>query len=103
IEGSAAGLDYLFVAGAAVVMVTSVIAVIHSLVRLIGGKRNCRGWVIGLIQIIGYIAYAAGIYFYLEAQQTSTDDAMMALTMLINAVPALIHLILCACSPKKCK
>ena len=103
INGDVAGLDYLFVAGAAIIMVTSVIAVIHSLVRLIGGKRNCRGWVIGLIQIIGYIAYAAGTYFYLDAQSGANDNSMAALLLLVNAIPALIHLILCACSPKKCK
>ena len=108
-----AGLDLggiIFVAGGVLAVVMGIIGIIHSSVR-IAGKCNCRGWIIGLLYVIAMLATFAGSIFVAE-KAVSFDVLLAALkdytnvaALVVTCIPAIIHLIVAACSPraKKCK
>jgi hypothetical protein len=108
-----AGLDLggiIFVAGSVLAVIMGLIGIIHSSVR-IAGKCNCRGWIIGLLYVIAMLAAFAGSIFVAE-KAVSFDVLLASLknytniaALAVTCVPAIIHLIVAACSPraKKCK
>ncbi|MBQ8178264.1 MAG: zinc ribbon domain-containing protein [Clostridia bacterium] len=98
----------IFGAGAVVVALMGLIGIIHGSVR-IAGKCNCRGWIIGLFAIIGALAYNVGMAALLKG--AISVDAILdylaeggVFNVAVYVIVALVHLIVCACSPraKKC-
>ena len=105
--------DILFVGGSIAMVVVGLAGIIHASVR-IAGKCKCRGWIIGLLYIVAFLASFAGSIFIANNRVVSMDvladfikNDIMAnvLSIVMGIVPALVHLIVCACSPraKKCK
>lgn len=105
--------DLMFVGGYALATIMGLVGIIHSSVR-IAGKCNCRGWIIGLLYIVGFaVAFVGGIFMASgEISMVALSKAMSldlfldnAITIALFVVPALVDLIVCACSPraKKCK
>ncbi len=109
-----AGLElfgYIRLAGVAVMVITALAAIIHSIVRLASGNAKCRGWIIGLLYIIAAVAFAIGTIF--AGGKAFAFDAIVAyVTDLINTniikfiggvvavVVAFIHLVVTAASPR---
>ena len=98
----------IFGAGAVIFALMGLIGIIHSSVR-INNKSNCRGWIIGLIALIAGIAYNVGMAALLKG--ALSVDAVLdymkeggVINLIIYAILSLVHLIVCACSPraKKC-
>ena len=95
----------VFATVSTLVLGVSIIAgFIHSLVRLCSGKAKCRGWIIGVIMLIGFV-------LSFVALSDLTMDGILALVsanvlaVVLNVVLMIVYLVLCACSPrvKKCK
>ncbi len=112
-----AGLElfgYLRLAGAAVMVITALAAIIHSIVRLANGSAKCRGWIIGLLYLVATVAFAIGTIF-LGGKAFAFDAIIAYVTNLINAnlvkfiggavavVASFIHLVVTAASPRGCK
>ncbi len=90
-------------AGAAVVALMGLIGIIHGSVR-IAGKCKCRGWIVGLFAIVGGLAYIVGGSIVVNGAFAfnAVIDYVMdgGIISAASVAVALIHLIVCACSPK---
>lgn len=98
--------EIILFAGSAVILIMGIVGIIHSSVR-IAGKSSCRGWIIGLIYLIGMLVAFAGSIFY-QTGEVSVDVLVENLNSFIEIgsvvvclLPSLIHLIVSACAPKK--
>lgn len=94
----------IFVAGCAFTILMGLIGVIHSIVRVVG-KCSCRGWIIGLLFILGYVVVFVGKHDLLDnSDKVLTLIKENVIDVVLGVVPALVYLIVCACSPrlKKC-
>lgn len=106
---SALGLGgVIMVVGNVVMLIMGLIGIIHSSVR-IAGNCKCKGWIIGFVYLIGALAYLAGSAFY-AANSVAAGVVLdyvkdsRVVNFFICCVPAIIHLIVAACSPnaEKC-
>ena len=81
--------NVMLLAGAVVGVVMALIGFIHSCTR-VSGKSGCRGWIVPILYIVGAVLYFIG------GAKEMLDIALVA----VACVPAVIYLIISACSPR---
>lgn len=81
--------NVMLLAGAVVGVVMALIGFIHSCTR-VSGKSGCRGWIVPILYIVGAVLYFIG------GAMEMLDIALVA----VACVPAVIYLIISACSPR---